>query len=114
MADEGDAPVCLATEPDTEKESRNMSHATMGRSIIRLEEKIGDAIKNAPHLIGHTVRCEASEASEGEIVLRGVVNSYYQKQMAQEAVRRIDGVERINNLVEVAGSKAQAVHADMA
>jgi len=34
-------------------------------------------------------------------VLRGVVSSYYQKQMAQEAVRRLQGVEGIENHLEV-------------
>jgi osmotically-inducible protein OsmY len=36
------------------------------------------------------------------VILRGVVRSYFQKQMAQEAVRRISGVEEIHNELEVA------------
>ena len=35
------------------------------------------------------------------MVLKGTVNSYFQKQMAQEAIRRIDGVELIDNQLEV-------------
>jgi osmotically-inducible protein OsmY len=35
------------------------------------------------------------------VVLKGSVQSFYQKQMAQESIRRIDGVERIDNLLEV-------------
>jgi hypothetical protein len=34
-------------------------------------------------------------------VLKGCVRSFFQKQMAQEAIRRIDGVESIENLLEV-------------
>jgi osmotically-inducible protein OsmY len=41
------------------------------------------------------------EADEGKVTLHGVVQSYFQKQMAQEAVRRIDGVQEILNELEV-------------
>ena len=35
------------------------------------------------------------------MVLRGVVSSYYQKQMVQETLRRLDGVGHIENQLEV-------------
>jgi osmotically-inducible protein OsmY len=41
------------------------------------------------------------EAADGRVVLKGNVRSFFQKQMAQEAIRRIDGVQRIENLLEV-------------
>ena len=41
------------------------------------------------------------EAADGRVVLKGSVSSFFQKQMAQEAIRRVDGVERIDNLLEV-------------
>jgi osmotically-inducible protein OsmY len=34
-------------------------------------------------------------------VLRGIVRSYYQKQLAQESLRAISGVARITNELEV-------------
>jgi len=37
------------------------------------------------------------EASDGRVSLHGTVQSYYQKQMAQEALRRLDGVQVIEN-----------------
>ena len=37
----------------------------------------------------------------GRVTLRGVVGTYYQKQMAQEAVRHLDGVHEIANELEV-------------
>ena len=43
------------------------------------------------------------EASDGRVVLRGTVRTFYEKQMAQEVVRRIDGVEEVDNRVEVNG-----------
>ena len=39
--------------------------------------------------------------SENEVVLRGRVFSYFQKQMAQESVLPILGVRRLRNLVTV-------------
>lgn len=41
------------------------------------------------------------EADSGHVRLSGRVGSYFHKQMAQEAIRRIDGVQRIENLLEV-------------
>jgi osmotically-inducible protein OsmY len=41
------------------------------------------------------------ETADGRVTLKGNVRSFFQKQMAQEAVRRVDGVERIDNLLEV-------------
>ena len=41
------------------------------------------------------------EASDGRVTLHGSVHSYYQKQMAQEALRRLDGVQTIDNQIEV-------------
>lgn len=44
------------------------------------------------------IRCEHHE---GVLFLRGRVPSYYLKQMAQEAVRTVAGVEEIVNCIEV-------------
>lgn len=44
------------------------------------------------------IRCEYHE---GALVLRGDVASYYDKQLAQEAVRRMEGVQLIVNVLEV-------------
>jgi osmotically-inducible protein OsmY len=41
------------------------------------------------------------EYFEGVLTLRGCVPSYYLKQMAQTAVARLDGVDRIVNEIEV-------------
>ena len=64
----------------------------------RLEERIRNAITSNPHLPGKRVSCRADR---GQVTLSGKVTSYFQKQMAQEAVRRLDGVRRIENLLEV-------------
>ena len=64
-----------------------------------LEDRVDAAIQSSPYLAGRSLR---SETRAGRVVLHGVVGTYYQKQMAQEAVRRIDGVEFIDNRLEVA------------
>lgn len=38
---------------------------------------------------------------DGILLLRGRVSSYYQKQMAQEAVRHVAGIRELVNLVQV-------------
>jgi len=59
---------------------------------------ISTAIEKNPHLRKRKLRFEAQE---GRVVLRGTVNSYYQKQMAQESLRRLEGVNQIENHLEV-------------
>jgi osmotically-inducible protein OsmY len=63
-----------------------------------LFDRIHSALSTNPHVPSRQVRVEAAE---GTVVLKGSVGSFFEKQMAQEAIRRIDGVQRINNLLEV-------------
>jgi osmotically-inducible protein OsmY len=42
-------------------------------------------------------------ADRGVVTLRGKVRTFYQKQMAQEIAKSIDGVSQIENHLEVAG-----------
>jgi len=67
-------------------------------SSDELIQRIDSAIKMNPHLSGHRVVC--TEES-GIVVLQGRVSSFFQKQMAQETLKRMDGVERILNQLEV-------------
>ena len=41
------------------------------------------------------------EHYDGVVTLQGEVTTYYYKQVAQESVRRIAGVSKTNNLVNV-------------
>ena len=72
-----------------------MSTATLTTPLF---DRIHDALTTNPHVPSQQVRVEAAD---GRVVLKGSVRSFFQKQMAQEAIRRIDGVERIDNLLEV-------------
>lgn len=40
--------------------------------------------------------------SQGNVVLAGTVTSFYEKQVAQEFIRRCAGVRQIDNRIEVA------------
>ena len=65
---------------------------------LSLDSRISSAIERNPHLKRRNLRFETQE---GRVVLRGVVSSYYQKQMAQEALRRLEGIDCIENQLEV-------------
>lgn len=76
-----------------------------------LIERASEAVLKAPHLLGQRLRCEAHD---GQVTLHGVVSSYFQKQMAQETIRRVDGVTEIHNLLEVSWSQCQSANAENA
>ena len=63
-----------------------------------LDDRVLIALEQNPYLPRRNLRFETAE---GRVTLRGVVGSYYQKQMAQEAIRHLDGVEEIANELEV-------------
>jgi osmotically-inducible protein OsmY len=64
-----------------------------------LFERIHQALCSNPHVPSR--RQVHIETADGRVVLKGSVGSFFEKQMAQEAIRRIDGVEAIDNLLEV-------------
>ncbi len=67
-------------------------------SAHSLDDLIGHALARQPHLTGRRIRYEL----RGEdVVLTGSVRTYFEKQMAQESLRRIQGLGRIVNDVEV-------------
>jgi osmotically-inducible protein OsmY len=72
-----------------------MSTATLTRPLF---DQVCDALTTNPHVRYQNVRVEAAE---GRVTLKGCVSTFFQKQMAQEAVRRVDGVEHIENLLQV-------------
>ncbi len=70
----------------------------MSTAEISFDTLLGSALKQSPHLARRQL---CVKAHEGHVVLRGVVSSYYQKQMAQEILMRVEGVDRIENQLEV-------------
>ncbi|HIM29635.1 MAG: BON domain-containing protein [Pirellulaceae bacterium] len=63
-----------------------------------LEQRVDLAISGSPYLNGRKLRFETEDK---KVVLKGKVGTYFQKQMAQEALRTLDGVELIDNQLEV-------------
>jgi hypothetical protein len=65
---------------------------------MQLEDRVLTALEGNPYLGRRNLRFETSD---GRVTLRGVVDTYFQKQMAQEAIRHVDGVDEIANELEV-------------
>lgn len=63
-----------------------------------LDDRVLTALEQNPYVARRNLRFETEQ---GRVTLRGVVGTYYQKQMAQEAVRRVEGVDEIANELEV-------------
>ena len=64
-----------------------------------LLHRVDTALKECPHLIGHHLMIEVRE---GVVIVRGNVDSYYAKQMAQEALRGLQGIRELRNQLKVA------------
>ncbi len=67
-------------------------------SPSELQTRINDVLKDSPHFHGSDVM---GTDEQGVVVLQGRVETFYHKQVAQELLRKVDGVERIVNLLEV-------------
>ena len=65
---------------------------------VTLLDKVQGALSRSPYLSPREVQVEAIE---GVVRLQGAVRSFFQKQMAQELIRRLDGVQRVENLLQV-------------
>ena len=63
-----------------------------------LQDQIQSALSENPYLSRRQVRVETND---GHVRIEGTVDSFFQKQMAQELLRRVDGVEKIENQLQV-------------
>ena len=77
----------------------------MSSCQMTLEDRVVDALDRHPHLSRRRVRVTTEH---GRVVLRGRVSSFFEKQLAQEAVRRLDGIQEISNEIEVAWRRPKA------
>jgi osmotically-inducible protein OsmY len=89
----------VAREPSTfgnlQQLDNAMSTATLSTPLF---ERIHDALSTNPFVPSRHIQIETND---GKVVLKGQVRSFFHKQMAQEAIRRVDGVQTIDNLLEV-------------
>lgn len=79
-----------------------ISHFHPNRSTVHrvpgVLKSARDCLSNTSHAALRELTCEYAH---GVLTLHGKVRSYYEKQLAQEAVRRVDGIRQIINKVEV-------------
>jgi hypothetical protein len=76
----------------------NLKDSPRMPSSAPLLHRIDSAIRKNPHSNGRHVFLESAP---GKIILRGKVDSFYQKQMVQESLRGLDGLPEIINQLEV-------------
>lgn len=72
-----------------------------------LNSRIHNALFCGPHFLSGDICAELRD--NDEVVLSGVVGSYYQKQLAQESVRRVAGISRVRNELQVATPMRQPI-----
>ncbi|MBA4106795.1 MAG: hypothetical protein C0485_13655 [Pirellula sp.] len=72
--------------------------ATISPPRPKLIDEVHGALRRSPYVSGHDMTVEAAE---GVVRISGAVRSFFHKQMTQELIRRIDGVERIENCLQV-------------
>ncbi|WP_197355400.1 BON domain-containing protein [Aureliella helgolandensis] len=69
-----------------------------GVSPNAMEQRIQQRLRQSPYRHLKDVQCRLDGRTA---FLTGILPSYFMKQMAQEVVRRVDGVTAIDNQVEV-------------
>ena len=72
--------------------------ATISPPRPQLIDEVHGALRRSPYVSGHDMQVEATE---GVVRISGAVRSFFHKQMAQELIRRVDGVQRIENCLQV-------------
>jgi hypothetical protein len=72
--------------------------ANMQAAEPTLADRLASALETNPYFNGRTLRIETDGS---RVVMQGIVKTYFQKQMAQEAIRRVAGVEHVENCLEV-------------
>ncbi|MDO4585746.1 MAG: BON domain-containing protein [Planctomycetia bacterium] len=66
-----------------------------------LKNRVTNALGKNPYLMGSSLEFKTER---GQIILEGSVPSFFQKQMAQETLRFIDGITEIKNELKVRNS----------
>jgi hypothetical protein len=73
---------------------------------IRMSQRAREILNRHPYFYGRADSFEF-EWSEDVLVVRGCVPTYYLKQQLQNALKRLDGVRRIDNCVDVVRPELQ-------
>lgn len=70
-----------------------------------LDDLLQSAIARCPQFFGRNVQVDVEPEA---VVIRGVVGSYYHKQLAQESLRPLVGKTQIHNRLEVMTTRVMA------
>jgi osmotically-inducible protein OsmY len=65
---------------------------------MHVVERADGRLRAKPYGALRRIKCEYRD---GVLTLRGIVSTYYLKQIAQEAVATLDGIERVDNRIDV-------------
>ncbi len=87
----------LPSEPKAERGSIAIDAEYCCDADRKLSETIERALVDGSYPIDSV----AAICRQGTVYLSGVVNSWHHKQLAQECVRRVPGVEALTNEIEV-------------
>jgi osmotically-inducible protein OsmY len=71
---------------------------SVARNEIPLRARAENLLRRTSYRALQHIRCEHHE---GVLTLRGRVSSFYLKQIAQEVVSRLEGIELVDNRIEV-------------
>ena len=75
-----------------------MHHTHTSDVRLQMHTKVQNALARNPYFAGRSLRIELRE---NDVVLTGVLESYFHKQMAQESVLSIDGIRQVHNQIQV-------------
>ena len=67
-----------------------------------LQDRVRRRLRASSYAVLHDIECDCQE---GTVTLHGEVTTYFLKQVAQELVRKVRGVERITNRIDVVEAK---------
>ncbi len=70
----------------------------MPTTTASLVQQIQSAVVHNPHLNHRKMHIKTKK---GRVVLEGTVQTFFEKQMAQEALRKIEGIDSIENQLQV-------------
>lgn len=82
-------------EASTRRDAEVRRPGPAAQSVL---QAANERLNRNPDLRRGAISCEFRQ---GVLSLYGHLSSYYQKQIAQEAVRRLDGVQRVVNHIQV-------------
>lgn len=76
----------------------SISPASLLSASARVEALVQSRLRGSPYPSIQRLNCDCED---GRVVLSGRVRSFFEKQVAQESIANLDGVDQIVNGVEV-------------